>query len=251
MKRVISFFYTIYLFVGATIYVFVYGGIVLMIGGLLRLFSKNLSKKFVVKQIETFGRMAFKLLGIKVYKFGEISKTDNNFLIVSNHQSALDIPLVIGYVTPAAFIAKKELAKVPGINWYLKYLNSVLIDRGNIRQTAAALKEVVKRLRRGVHFIIFPEGTRSEDGKVLSFKPRSLELAFKYKVKVLPVSIWGLHRVWKKKRFLIERHPVYIKIHDFIDPKDFNSEEELRIHVENVIKEGVEFLERRHYSEES
>jgi 1-acyl-sn-glycerol-3-phosphate acyltransferase len=251
MEKILRFFYTLYLLIGAVVYVFIYGGIVLIIGGILRIFSKNLSKKFVVGQIETFGRMTFKLLGIKVYKFGEIKKTNENFMVVSNHQSALDIPLIIGFVTPAAFIAKKELGKVPGVNWFLKYLNSVLIDRGNIRQTAYALKEVVQKMKKGVHFIIFPEGTRSIDGKVLPFKLRSLELAFKNKIKVLPVSLWGLHRVWNKKSFLIKRHPVYLKIHDFVDPNDFNSEEEFRNHVEKIIREGVEFLERRFYSETS
>ncbi|MDN5324296.1 MAG: 1-acyl-sn-glycerol-3-phosphate acyltransferase [Thermosipho sp. (in: thermotogales)] len=251
MNKILRFFYTLYLFIGAAIYVFFYGGIVLIIGGLLRIFSKKLSNKFVVGQIETFGRMTFKLLGIKVYKFGELKNTNDNFLVVSNHQSALDIPLIIGYVTPAAFIAKKELGKIPGINWYLKYLNSVLIDRGNIRQTALALKEVVKKMKEGVHFVIFPEGIRSVDGKVLPFKPRSLELAFKNKIKVLPISLWGLHKVWNKKSFLIKRHPVYIKIHDLVDPSDFANEEEFRIYIEKIIKEGVEFLERRYYSEKS
>ena len=251
MGKVLSFFYTLYLLIGAAIYVFVYGGIVLIIGGILRIFSKKLSEKFVIGQIEAFGRMSFKLLGIKVYKIGELKETNENFMVVSNHQSALDIPLIIGYVTPAAFIAKKELGKIPGINWFLKYLNSVLIDRGNIRQTAIALKEIVHKMNNGVHFIIFPEGTRSINGDVLPFKPRSLELAFKNKIKVLPVSLWGLHKVWNKKSFLIKRHPVYLKIHNFIDPKNFNSEEEFRNHVEKIIREGVEFLERRFYSETS
>jgi len=67
MGKVLSFFYTLYLLIGAAIYVFVYGGIVLIIGGILRIFSKKLSEKFVIGQIEAFGRMSFKLLGIKVY----------------------------------------------------------------------------------------------------------------------------------------------------------------------------------------
>ncbi|MBO8161245.1 MAG: 1-acyl-sn-glycerol-3-phosphate acyltransferase [Thermosipho sp. (in: Bacteria)] len=251
MRKFLEVLLTIYFVIGAVVYVFIYGGIVLIIGGIIRLFSKKASKKFVVGQIETFGRMAFKLLGIKVFKFGELKKTDENFMIVSNHQSALDIPLIIGYVAPVAFIAKKELGKVPGINWYMKYLNSVLIERGNIRQTALALKEVVRKMKAGTHFIIFPEGTRSVSGEVQAFKPRSLELAFKNKVKVLPVSLWGLHIVLNKKVFLIKKHPVYLKIHDFVDPKEFKSEEEFRLFVENVIREGVKFLERRHYGEKS
>ncbi|ABR30006.1 acyl-phosphate glycerol 3-phosphate acyltransferase [Thermosipho melanesiensis] len=251
MKNFFRFFYTIYFLVGAFIYIVVYGSIVLFIGFLVGLFNKNLSRRFVIHQIEVFGRMAFRLLGIKVHVFGEKPNLGENFIVVANHQSALDIPLIIGYVAPVAFIAKRELGKVPGINWYLKYLGSVLIDRGNVRKTAMALKQVVEKLKFGVHFIIFPEGTRSHDGNVLEFKKKSLEIAFKYKVKILPVSIWGVHKVLRKKSLMLNRYPVYIKIHELVDPSLFESEEDLRNHVRNIIIEGVKMLERRNFDEKS
>lgn len=251
MRKIGSFFYTLYFLIGAVVYIVFYGAIVLFIGFLIGLFNKNLSRSFVVGQIETFGRMAFKLLGIKVYVYGEKPEIGENYLVVANHQSVLDIPLIIGYVAPVAFIAKKELGKVPGINWFLKYLGSVLIERGNIRKTAMALKEVVKKLNDGVHFILFPEGTRSPDGSILPFKNRSLEISYKYKVKILPVSIWGAHEVLPKKSLIIRRKPIYIKIHELVDPNQFDSEEELREYVRNVIIEGVNFLEGRNLNEKS
>lgn len=251
MKKILSLLYTLYFLVGAFIYIVVYGSIVLLIGFILRLFSKDLSRRFVVGQVETFGRMAFKLLGVQVHVYGKKPEIDQNYLVVANHQSALDIPLIIGYVAPVGFIAKKELGKIPGINWYLKYLGSVLIDRGNIRKTALALKEVIRKIQSGVHFIIFPEGTRSPDGSILPFKNRSLEISYKYGIKILPVSIWGAHEVLPKKSLVLHRKPVYLKIHDLVDPKNFNSEEELREYVRNIIVEGTKFLERRSLNEKS
>ncbi|WP_228288167.1 lysophospholipid acyltransferase family protein [Thermosipho ferrireducens] len=249
--KIKNFIMTLYFLIGAVIYIFIYGAIVLVVGFIIRLFSKKAAKRFVINQVVIFGRMAFKLLGIKVYKFGDIPPVDENFLVVANHQSALDIPMILGFCAPVAFIAKKELGKLPGINWYLKYLGSVLIDRGNIRQTAVALKEVVKKMKSGTHFVIFPEGTRSRDGKMLPFKPRSLELAFRNGIKVLPVSIWGNHKILKKKSLVVHRTPAGIKIHDLVDPKEFQNEEEFRLYVENVIKNGVKEIERRLDNEES
>ncbi|ANQ53259.1 acyl-phosphate glycerol 3-phosphate acyltransferase [Thermosipho sp. 1063] len=244
MRKIFEFFYTLYFLIGAFVYIVIYGAIVLFVGFVIGLFNKEVSRRFVVKQIEIFGRMTFKLLGIKVHVFGKKPKIDENYIVVSNHQSALDIPLIIGFVEPVAFIAKKELGKVPGINWFLKYLRSVLIDRGNVRKTAMSLKEVIMKLNEGVHFVLFPEGTRSFDGKVLDFKNRSLEIAYKYKIKILPISIWGAHKVLRKKSLFIKRHPIYIKIHDLVDPNIFDSEKALREYVKSVVSKGVEDFER-------
>ncbi len=239
MKKILNFLKTIWLLVGGFLYIFVYGIIVLLIGFLL---GKEKGRKFVLKQIEIFGRAAFKLLGVRVFSCGKKPAIDRNYLVVCNHQSILDIPLVIGYVGPTPFIAKKELGKFPMINVFLKYLGSELIDRGNIRQTALTIREVVRKLNEGYHFIIFPEGTRSPDGEVHEFKPRSLELAMKAKVPILPVSIWGNHLVIPKHKLIVNYNKTGILIHDLIYPENFQSEEELRKYVESTIKGGVEKL---------
>ncbi|MFN3692156.1 MAG: lysophospholipid acyltransferase family protein, partial [Fervidobacterium sp.] len=213
--------------------------IVLLIGALL---GREKGRKFVLKQVEVFGRLAFKLLGVKVYVRGKKTDWNGNYIVACNHQSILDIPIVLGYVGPTAFIAKKELGRFPLVNVYLKYLGSVLIDRGNVRQTALAIREIMKKLNEGYHFIIFPEGTRSVDGEVHDFKPRSLEIAFKSKVPVLPVSIWGNHLVIPKHSLIVRGNKAGIYISELINPEDFQSEEELRNYVENVIKQGVEKL---------
>ncbi|MCX7654394.1 MAG: 1-acyl-sn-glycerol-3-phosphate acyltransferase [Fervidobacterium sp.] len=239
MKSVINFLRTIWFLVGAFLYIFVYGAVVLLIGFIL---GKRDGRKFVLRQIEIFGRIAFKLLGVKVYVCGKKPDINRNYIVACNHQSILDIPLVLGYVGPTPFIAKKELGKFPMINLYLKYLGSELIDRGNIRQTALVIREVMKKLNEGYHFVIFPEGTRSPDGEVYPFKPRSLEIAYKSKVPVLPISIWGNHLVIPKHKLTVSGNKVGIYINNLVYPESFPSEEEMRIHVENMIKEGVKKL---------
>lgn len=239
VKKIMNMLRTIWFLVGAFIYIFIYGAIVLALGFFM---GKDKGKKFVLKQVELFGRLAFALLGIKVYVCGKKPNWSGNYIVACNHQSILDIPMVLGYVGPTSFIAKKELGKFPFVNLYLKYLGSVLIDRGNIRQTALAIREVMKKLNEGYHFIIFPEGTRSKDGEVHPFKPRSLEIAFKSKIPILPISIWGNHLVIPKHSLIVRGNKAGICINNLIYPENFKSEEELRIHVENVIRQGVEKL---------
>ncbi|MGB9614037.1 MAG: lysophospholipid acyltransferase family protein [Fervidobacterium sp.] len=239
MKKIWNFLRTIWFLVGAFLYIFMYGLIVLIIGAIL---GKEKGRKFVLRQIEIFGRLAFKLLGVKVYVCGVKPNVDKNYIVVCNHQSILDIPLVIGYIGPTPFIAKKELGKLPMINVFLRYLGSELIDRGNIRQTALTIKEIMRKLSEGYHFVIFPEGTRSVDGEVHEFKPRSLEIALKSKVPILPVSIWGNHLVIPKHKLTVQGSKTGIFINELVFPENFSSEEELRKHVEDVIKSGVERL---------
>jgi len=237
--KIYNFLRTVWLVIGAFLYIFVYGSIVLLIGYLL---GKEKGRRFVLNQVEIFGRAAFKLLGVKVFVCGKKPEINSNYLVVCNHQSILDIPLVLGYVGSISFLAKKELGRFPMVNIFLKYLGSVLIDRGNIRQTAMAIREVMAKMNDGYHFVIFPEGTRSENGEMLPFKPKSLEIAYKAKVPILPISIWGNHLVTPKHKLIVSGNKTSILMGELIYPEQFPNEEELRKHVEGAIRDGIEKL---------
>ncbi|WP_448377162.1 lysophospholipid acyltransferase family protein [Fervidobacterium sp.] len=249
MKKIVNVFRTIILLIGGFLYIFIYGSIVLLIAALL---GKEKGKDFALKQIEIFGRLAFKVLGVKVFVCGKKPDVNTNYIVVCNHQSILDIPMVVGYVGPTPFIAKMELAKFPILNIFLiKYLGSELIDRGNIRQTATAIREVMRKLKEGYHFVIFPEGTRSPDGQILPFKPRSLEIAFKSKVPVLPVTIWGNHLVIPKHKLIVKGDKTSMMFGELVYPENFQTEEEMRNYVENVIRQNAEKLKGVIEGEES
>ncbi|ODN31337.1 lysophospholipid acyltransferase family protein [Fervidobacterium thailandense] len=241
LKKLRGFFLSLWLVVGTFLYVFVYGALVLFVGWLL---GKERGRRFVLRQIELFGKLTFKLLGVKVHVLGQRPAAERNFLVVANHQSILDIPLVLGYVGPVAFIAKKELSKFPMVNLFIKYLGSEFIDRGNVRQTALVIRQVMKKLAEGYHFLIFPEGTRSPNGELLPFKPRSLEIAYKAGVPILPVAIWGNHRVVPKHSVMVMDNKTGIYIGELVDPTQFSSEEELRNYVQRKIAEYIEELKK-------
>ena len=246
LRRIYRFFTTIYFLIISTLYLVFYGAFVLLTGWFLKKFrGEERSREYVLNEVRKFGRRAFSWLFSEVVAEGLENVPDKPVLVVSNHQSLMDIPLILGYVKRGGFIAKRELKRVPGISWFIEYMGGVFIDRGNTRQTAGEIKRVLKRMRNGTSYIVFPEGTRTLDGSVGEFKKGALALAKKTGVKILPVAIWGTMYLVPKRSLLFNPGRVYMKVLPSVDPKDFRTEEELIEHVRNSIVRAVEELRKR------
>ena len=248
MEKIREILSAIYLVIGAVIYVIIYGGIILIISFFISLFNKEKANRFVMREIEKFGRNAYRILWSPVIKYGE--KPEGHYIVIANHQSILDVPLIIGCIGPVAFLAKIELSKVPGVSWFFKCIGGVYIKRGDTLKTAGSLKEMMRKIKNGRNFVIFPEGTRSEDGTIGEFKKGSLGIPYKLKTKIVPVSIWGNHKLIRKESLIINPTKVYIKIHKSVDPSNFSCEEDLRNYLRETIVKGVEEL-RRNENEKS
>ncbi len=246
MRKVYRFFTTLYFLIIASLYLVVYGGFVLLWGKVLKIFKgEERSRKYVLNEVRKFGIRAFSWLMSEVEVEGQENIPDGPVLVVANHQSLMDIPLILGYVKRGGFIAKKELKKVPGVSWFIEYMGGVFIDRENPRQIAAEIKKVLKGMREGNTYIVFPEGTRTEDGSVREFKKGSLALAMKTGVKVLPVAIWGTMFLVPKGSLLFDPGKVYLKILPPVDPKDFKSEDDLIETVRGMIVKAVKELREK------
>lgn len=128
---------------------------------------------------------------------------DGPFIYCSNHQSLVDI-LVLGSVLPGDYkwAAKRSLMKVPMIGWHLRLSGHIPVDRGAGPEAAAA---VVRRfeevLGRGKPVLIFPEGTRSEDGIVRPFKSGAFAAAVGADVPIVPIALEGTHQLMQKGAF--------------------------------------------------
>lgn len=111
-------------------------------------------------------------------------------LVVANHQSFLDIPLV-SHVVPrhVSFVARDTLAQSPPLAWLMRTCGAVLIKRG--ASDRAALREAAAHLERGDVVAMFPEGTRSPDGQVQEFRPGAVLAARMAKVPIVPCAIRG------------------------------------------------------------
>lgn len=115
-----------------------------------------------------YHRWVCRLLGVTVHTEGQVAQ-DRPVLLVSNHISWLDIP-VLSAVAPLSFVAKAEVGAWPFISWLARLQNSVFVDRERPRLVHDTASEIAARLRRGDHIVVFAEGTSSDGNQVLPFK---------------------------------------------------------------------------------
>jgi len=153
-------------------------------------------------------------------------------IFVANHQSLYDIVGIIWYLRKyhAKFVSKKELGKgIPSVSYNLRHGGSILIDRKDPKQAIPIIKglsEYIEKHRRSA--VIFPEGTRSKNGKPKEFAQSGLKILCKYapSAYVIPITI---NNSWKMAKFgtfpMGLGNKLEFIIHDAIAVKDFSFEE--------------------------
>jgi 1-acyl-sn-glycerol-3-phosphate acyltransferase len=115
------------------------------------------------------------------------------YVVVCNHQSMADIPLISNLPWEMKWMAKTELFKLPILGWMLRLAGDISVDRKNPRSGAQALIKAQHILEQKCSVMIFPEGTRTLDGRVRQFTDGAFHLAIKAKVPILPLVIEGSH----------------------------------------------------------
>jgi 1-acyl-sn-glycerol-3-phosphate acyltransferase len=121
--------------------------------------------------------------------------TRQSYVIVGNHQSMFDICVM--YKIPLVFkwVSKKEVFKIPFVGWLLKLHGDIMIKRGTTQSTKEMMKKAEEWIRKGCSIAIFPEGTRSVDGRIHSFKEGAFMIAKLNRLPVLPVVIEGTRKI--------------------------------------------------------
>lgn len=113
------------------------------------------------------------------------------YIVVSNHQSQLDILIAFRLFFPFKWVSKAEVFKVPFIGWNMVLNDYVRLFRGDGESVRLMLQHCEKHLKKGSSVYFFPEGTRSVTGRLKEFKPGAFVLAHKMKVPVLTIAING------------------------------------------------------------
>jgi len=130
-------------------------------------------------------------------------------MVVSNHQSQLDILVIFRMFFHFKFVSKSEIFRVPFIGWNMLLNRYIKLVRGDKESVDRMMKDCGKTLDEGSSVFIFPEGTRSAEGFIKSFKSGAFVIAHKKKVPILPVLIngtkdalpkysmktWGVHKI--------------------------------------------------------
>lgn len=134
-------------------------------------------------------------------------------ILAANHQGFFDIFALFAYI-PIYFgwIAKKELYWIPIFGYAMKRFGNIRIDRSDRDKALKSLQAAARRVREGQSVIIFPEGTRSRDGKVLPFKKGCFYLAEASRVPVVPISISGSFEVMPKRHFRIQPRTIHMVV---------------------------------------
>lgn len=138
-------------------------------------------------------------------------------IIASNHASFLD-PVLIATCIPrqTVFLAKKELFSVPVLGWWFKSLGSYPVDRGG--SDLRAVKTAMRLLKEGRVMIVFPEGTRCEDGEIQPFQEGMAWLALQTDAPITPIYIHGSNRAWGKRMILPRPAKIHLRIGPAIRP---------------------------------
>ncbi len=188
----------------------------------LSLLIDPFKRRYISKIKRVWGKIITKI-GVKelIVIGGEKIKDLKGTIFVSNHQSVFDIYIISALTHPeTTFLSKKEVFYVPFFGILMKLQGCVFIDRRNSERAKQSLKEVVDKLKKGMNFIIYPEGTRSKDGKLQPFKPGILKIIneLEEKTSIVPVTIIGSRKIMKKGSFLLNRGKVVVVFSDKFPP---------------------------------
>lgn len=152
---------------------------------------------------------------------------DQGLLFAGNHQSYLDIPVLLSVMDmPTGFVAKSELSKTPLVKDLCKANGSLFMVQQDIRQSVQVIRQASERLQQGLNMVIFPEGARSKSPKIDTFKKGSLRAATAVKAKIVPFRIENLYAVLEgNEKFKVTPQDVHVYFGEPIETKDLTREE--------------------------
>lgn len=170
---------------------------------------------------------------------------DCRYVVMPNHQGFYDIPGLLGSVPfQTRFMAKRSLFQIPIFGWAMKVGGFVPVDRGHSKKAREAFGSAIETLGAGVSILIFPEETRSADGRLLAFRRGGFLLALKSGLPILPVGVSGTGDVRPKGKWTTRPGPISIRFGDPIDVAAYGlkNRRELEAEVRRQILElsGVE-----------
>ena len=194
---------------------------------LLVIYCFRLSQKKAQIGPQLWGRMICRLSGVKVKIEGlENISRDETYIFVANHVSQYDIFTFQGYFKhDFRWIAKKELFRIPVFGTALGYLGIIPIDRSKGRKVIKSLNRAAERIAAGASVLIFPEGTRSPDGKMQDFKYGAILLAIKSGVPVVPIGFNGTYEVLPKGKLFPESGEAVIRVGKPISTKHYKPQD--------------------------
>ncbi len=187
-----------------------------------------------------WARLILITTGVRVTRQGELPPVGTSYVFASNHQSIYDIPVILWTLpNQLRIIAKASLGSFPFLGWHLRLSGHLLVDREN--PGASVFKKMQRMIGQGASLIIFPEGTRSRDGKVGRFKGGVFLLAIESGLPIVPISVSGTRHVMLKGRLTTCPGDVTLTVHAPISTAGMTRENarSLAAQVQAVVSEAA------------
>lgn len=165
-----------------------------------------------------------KLAGVRVRVIGTERIPPGACLFVANHTSTLDAPAVVGAIPRRiAILLKESLFRFPIVGQAFRLAGFIPVERGH-DSAIVSLDKATEALRAGQSFLIYPEGTRSEDGRLQKFKKGAVVMAIKAGAPIVPVACSGAHLLMKKRSLVLHPGEILVEFLAPIDPSTFSLE---------------------------
>ncbi len=197
----------------------------------------------VVALARSWSRMILALCRVRLEIRGrEKIRPPGPYLLFSNHQSQFDILAAVQTIPiPFRILAQRELFYIPIFGWVLRLAGFIGIDRSDREKAIRSLEDAACRIRNGTSLLIYAEGTRSQDGKLLPFKKGGFVLALQAGVPVIPITIRGSREVLPKGSLRIRPGTIRVAVGDPIDPREYSleSKEALMERVRGAMQEAL------------
>ena len=194
------------------------------------------------------GRTGHRLAGIRTRVEGyEQLDPAGTYIFMANHASNLDPPVITPLLDRRVFImAKQELFRIPIFGTAMRRARFVSVNRTDRRAAIESIREAVSTLHSGLGLLVFPEGTRSRDGKLLPFKKGPFHLAMEAAVPIVPITIVGSHAAWPKGKLRLRAATLIVHFHAPLEPRNFADKDALLVAVRAAIEGGLPEEYRHH-----
>lgn len=170
-------------------------------------------------------RLGLRLAGVRMRIVGlDHAFRSPTSLFVANHVSNVEPPALFAVLPRIAFILKKELARIPFLGYVMGLGGFIYVDRKARGSRKQAMTEGVKTLRKGIGLMIFPEGTRSPDGRLLPFHPGPFSMALEAGVPIVPVTVHGAEKLMPKGSLALRPGRVALVFHPPVETAGLGEE---------------------------
>jgi 1-acyl-sn-glycerol-3-phosphate acyltransferase len=180
--------------------------------------------------------------GIKIEMSGQENiPAGRSCIFMSNHVSNLDPPVVLPLLPGrSSVLLKKQLMSIPILGRAMRMAKFVPVERGHRRDAAqASVEAAADALRSGLHILVYPEGTRSLDGRLSTFKKGPFFLALETQAPVIPIALSGTQTMMRKGSYAIMPGLARIQLLPPIEPSNYKTREQLMLAVKNAIAEAL------------